>query len=54
MKIQISKRQPQQLKLIDYVEDYIKKHNNNVDLIPANIGLSDASVTANTTQYNQL
>ncbi|MBU3676848.1 MAG: hypothetical protein FGM54_06690, partial [Chitinophagaceae bacterium] len=43
-----------QLKLVDYVEDYIKKHNNNTDLIPSNIGLSDASVTANTTTYNQL
>ena len=41
-----------QIKLVDYVLDHIKTHKD--DLIPANLGLNDASTSQNTNLYNQL
>ncbi|NEW80145.1 MAG: polysaccharide biosynthesis tyrosine autokinase [Gelidibacter sp.] len=41
-----------QLKLAEYVSDYVNA--NPGDLIPANLGIGDASVDGNTEKYNQL
>ncbi|MDO9039436.1 MAG: polysaccharide biosynthesis tyrosine autokinase [Lutibacter sp.] len=41
-----------QLKLAEYVSDYVNA--NPGELIPANLGIGDASVDGNTTKYNQL
>ena len=41
-----------QLKLTAYVTEYLAS--NSADLIPANVGLSDGAVSANTSKYNQL
>jgi len=41
-----------QLKLAEYVSDYVNA--NSGELIPANMGIGDASVDGNTEKYNQL
>jgi len=41
-----------QLKLADYVSDYLQ--NNSDHLIPANLGLTDGTVSLNTENYNRL
>ena len=41
-----------QIKLADYVEDYLSKNTN--ELIPGNLGLSDGSVNSNADRYNAL
>ncbi|MDV7187780.1 polysaccharide biosynthesis tyrosine autokinase [Lutibacter sp. TH_r2] len=41
-----------QLKLANYVDDYLK--GNEGDLIPANLGLSNESISSNTQKYNEL
>lgn len=41
-----------QLKLTEYVSDYVNA--NPGELIPANLGIGDASIDGNTTKYNQL
>lgn len=41
-----------QLKLTSYVADYLAS--NSEDLIPANLGLTDGSISANTLKYNEL
>ena len=41
-----------QIKLVDYLLDHIETHRD--DLIPANLGLNDASTNQNTSLYNQL
>lgn len=41
-----------QLKLAEYVSDYVNA--NSGELIPANLGIGDASVDGNTEKYNQL
>lgn len=44
--------QSTQLSLVNYMEDYLK--NNQNDLIPENIGLSDGAVNSNAAKYNEL
>jgi capsular exopolysaccharide synthesis family protein len=41
-----------QLKLAEYVSDYVNA--NPGELIPANLGIGDATIDGNTTKYNQL
>ena len=41
-----------QLRLADYVADYLKTNTN--QLIPSNLGISDGSVSLNTENYNRL
>jgi len=41
-----------QIKLIDYVQEYMKTHAD--DLIPANLGLKDETTSQSTLNYNQL
>lgn len=43
-----------QLQLIDYMNDYMSNNNSGSDLLPANIGISDNSVTEATKTYNEL
>ena len=40
--------------LADYMAEYISKHGSPNDLIPANLGLADVSVTAIIAEYNKL
>lgn len=41
-----------QLSLVNYMQDYLRT--NKEDLVPVNIGLSDAAVNGNATKYNEL
>ena len=43
-----------QLKLINYLRDYINDSNNNLQPIPVNVGLSDAGLTSLIGRYNEL
>ncbi|MFM8963544.1 MAG: GumC family protein, partial [Sphingomonadales bacterium] len=43
-----------QLKLTEYLQDYLAKHNTNTTLLPSNLGFEDVTVVAITTQYNKL
>jgi tyrosine-protein kinase Etk/Wzc len=43
-----------QLKLAEYVNEYIKENKNATELIPTNLGLSDLSIENNITTYNNL
>ena len=43
-----------QLKLVDFLSDYINDPKNHLMPIPANVGLSDAGLTALITRYNEI
>lgn len=43
-----------QLKLINYLRDYVNDSNNNLQPIPVNVGLSDAGLTSLIGRYNEL
>lgn len=43
-----------QLQLIDYMDSYMSDEDNESDLLPANIGISDNSVAETTKRYNEL
>ncbi|MBL7753122.1 MAG: polysaccharide biosynthesis tyrosine autokinase, partial [Chitinophagaceae bacterium] len=43
-----------QFKLAEYVYNYVLAHNNNTDLVPANLGLQDMASSGYITQINQL
>ena len=43
-----------QIKLIDYMSDYLDKNNESTDLLPANIGISDGGVEQLTKSHNNL
>lgn len=43
-----------QLKLIDFLSDYINDPKNNLMPIPANVGLSDAGLTSLISRYNEI
>ena len=43
-----------QLKLSEYLQDYLAKHNTNTTLLPSNLGFEDGTIVAITTQYNKL
>jgi tyrosine-protein kinase Etk/Wzc len=43
-----------QLRLADYINDYLNSHQGYADLLPANLGFEDQSVVAMTNQYNLL
>lgn len=43
-----------QLKLINYLYDYVSDSNNNLQPIPVNVGLSDAGLTSLIGRYNEL
>lgn len=42
-----------QLRLIDFLNEYIKNEEHHTDIIPANIGLSDASANEAVAKYNE-
>jgi len=43
-----------QLQLVNYMNTFIKKHDNTKDLIPANLGFTDVSIGELTIKYNEL
>ena len=43
-----------QIQLIDYMQDHLSEHNTNADLLPADIGIADNSVTQITKNHNDL
>lgn len=43
-----------QVRVAEFMNDYIKKHDNATDLIPANIGLSDPALANQINDYNKL
>src|SRR6218665_135466 len=43
-----------QVRILEFMNDYIKKHDQPADLIPANIGLSDPSIAGQINDYNRL
>lgn len=43
-----------QVQLIDYMSEYISDESRESDLLPSNIGISDASVAQTTNSYNEL
>ena len=43
-----------QLRLVEYIDEFLRDETKRDNLIPANIGVSDASLSASLTQYNAL
>lgn len=43
-----------QMRVAEFMNDYVQKHNQPGDLIPANLGLSDPALTAQIGEYNKL
>jgi len=43
-----------QIKLVDYIENFVKDEKNDGQLIPANLGITDESLAALITQYDNL
>ena len=42
-----------QIQLVDYLSSYVNDHRNNYQVIPSNVGLTDASLTATIAKYNE-
>jgi len=43
-----------QLRLVEYIEEYLSTHNNTSDLIPTNLSFSDQPLKESTNKYNSL
>jgi tyrosine-protein kinase Etk/Wzc len=43
-----------QLRLVEYMSDYVGNQRNQLDLVPANIGITDPSIVSMTESYNKL